>query len=190
MCCAARDTEQMKSLLTIMFTLCLVAGCGEERAVSPSDKMERFLKHVRKQKIKNETRWSLTYHDPEIDADMTVSKFMLGDASISVDQLRKEWPEWTQAERLDFANNVGFADASHLPDFIRLIMADGDMLVWSAIALNIVNSLPPDEALPFLLDRLRDAPFGEGANFVQALAAMKTPDALEAIQDRLVQCPR
>ncbi len=135
-----------------------------------------------------ETRWSRYYENKQRKQGLVESKFMDGSASITLAQLEAEWATWDESERLDFCQSVCCVDATVLSGLLRYIMAHGDFVSWSACALSIAACLPADESVPFLTKACNEAPAGKAANFYQALAHTKAPEArpiLNAALDRL-----
>ena len=157
-----------------------------------------------KMKLVSETRWHREYALPEPGHFCRESKFFDGSASITLEELEREWPNWSEAERIDFCWSVGqalptgdgcgkkFQGAqtgkdvfSRLPDMLRFIMRQGNHRTWSAVALDIVRLLPKEESIPFLIMACRKCAMGEGGNLLQALAISGSPDARPMIRDCL-----
>ena len=104
-----------------------------------------------KMKLTSETRWHRSYELEEPKTFHHESRFADGSAHITMEELAREWPAWSDREKSDFAQEVGLATFPHLPDVLRFIMANGDEQTWSSIALDILHFLPRDESIPFQL---------------------------------------
>src|SRR6058998_1960129 len=115
-------------------------------------------------KLSRETRWHREYALEEPKAFYMESKFADGSASITLAELEREWPTWSDWERIDFCQEVGSATFAHLPDILRFVMQHGKMEHWSAIATYVVAHIPADEAILFLLETSSRCELGHAAN--------------------------
>jgi len=114
------------------------------------------------------------------------SRFMDGSATMSFEQLKSEWPKWTETERLDFCgSSCWLYQQSDFPEMLRFIVKDAGCDEMSAIALSISGHLPQDEAYQILFRALRLAPVGRACNFSQAIAHTKHPEAEATIRHHL-----
>lgn len=113
------------------------------------------------------------------------SKFADGSAYITLEDLAREWPAWSEWERTDFCQQVGHATIPHLPDILRFVMRNGDLDTWSGVASNLGHHLPADEVIPFLIEACRRSPMGEGTNLLQALARSGASVAHEVLRNHL-----
>jgi hypothetical protein len=143
------------------------------------------LPDKRKMRLVRETRWHREYALEEPDHYFVESKFADGSAYVTLEDLAREWPAWSDWERTDFCQEVGHATFPHLPDILRFVMRNGDLKTWSGLALNLVHHLPADEVIPFLIEVCTQCPAGEGTNLLQALARSGAPEAHEILRSHL-----
>lgn len=129
----------------------------------------------------NETRWSRHYSMEELQTKLFESKFADGSATISLEELTREWPGWSNNERMDFCQAVTQARFEHLPEILRFIMVEGNYEAWSAIANSVVKLLPAEVSVPFICNACLKAPVGKGAKFFQALAVSRAPEAIPTL---------
>ena len=59
-----------------------------------------------KMKLVRETRWHREYALEEPNHLFQESKFADGSASVTLEELEKEWPTWSEWERIDFRGRV------------------------------------------------------------------------------------
>jgi hypothetical protein len=107
-----------------------------------------------------------------------VSHFSDGDATITLDELRRDWHNWPALERIDFCQS--FCNSARVPervDILRFIVAHGEHDSWSAIALSVAQELPLEESLPVLRLWCQTCEVGCGANYYQAVALTGDPEA-------------
>lgn len=115
-----------------------------------------------------------------------ISRFMDRSASITLDQLRQEWPAWSSTQRLEFCNaSAWLNEQSDFADILRFIMEHGSPSNWSAIALSVAAKLPCDDAYDLLLRALDSVELSRACNFVQALAYTKHPAAQTRLRTHL-----
>ncbi len=134
-----------------------------------------------------ETRWHREYAMEEPKSFYHESKFADGSAVITLDELERESPTWSDWERVDFCQEVGFNTSPELPNILRFVMKNGERDHWSAIAMNVVAVIPPDEAIPFLFEAYSRCEIGEASNILQALAKSGAPEAHKIHRDYLRQ---
>jgi len=134
-----------------------------------------------------ETRFTRQYQVPESEMGTAkfgawdISRFMDGSASMTAEQLRREWPTWTEWERVEFCqSSVWLHKQIDYPEMLRFIMQHGAPRNWSATAGSIAVTLPAEEAFRFLEGALGASEVGNCSNIIQAIAITKHPDA-EAI---------
>lgn len=132
-----------------------------------------------------ETRWSRHYKDDDLQLRVCESKFADGSASITADELAKEWSHWDRKDQVDFCQSVIQAKFVHLPDILRFIMKNGDWETWSAIATSVVRNLPKEEALPFIEEACRVCPVGKGELLFQALAFHRSREVVPTLRECL-----
>ncbi len=132
----------------------------------------------------DESRWSREYRSADGRRRRSESRFLDGTATVTLSELEAEWPRWNQHERLDFCNAFSRGhDASDCADILRFLMKNGDHIIWSTIANKVAMTLPQSETVPFLKLCWLNGTIGHCANYLQALALTKTPDALNVLRD-------
>jgi hypothetical protein len=138
-----------------------------------------------KMKLVRETRWHREYELDEPNHLFQESKFADGSASITLEQLEREWPTWSAWERIDFCYELSPPGCACMPEVLRFVMQYGDYETWSGIAADIVHHLPREEAVPFLLRVCRNCPPEDASNLSQALAKIGAPEAVSIIRSHL-----
>ena len=132
-----------------------------------------------------EGRFLRQYYSEEKRHASVVSKFEDGSASITLDELRGQWPTWAESEKREFLNaSQGLQGQGDYPDILRFLMDRGGFEVWSALALQAAGWLPRDEAFG-LLARALAAVESHSANITQGIAATRHPDALGLLDAHL-----
>jgi hypothetical protein len=107
-----------------------------------------------RQPLDKETRFSRRYYSPDRKMGNQVSRFMDGSASISFDELRREWPAWAEAERMDFCGASAWLEGqSDFPDILRFIMQHSGPDEWLTIAMSVSRQLPANEAFDLCFAR-------------------------------------
>jgi hypothetical protein len=139
-----------------------------------------------------ETRFTRDYRTPETEMKTAkyggyiISRFMDGSASMTAEQLRREWPTWKEWERVDFCqSSVWLNKQIDYPEMLRFIMQHGAPDNWSATANSIAANLPAEEAFLFLEGALSASEIGKGSNIIQGIATTKHPDAMGILRKRL-----
>ncbi|HWY77494.1 MAG TPA: hypothetical protein VN281_17885 [Verrucomicrobiae bacterium] len=134
-----------------------------------------------------ETPFTRAYYSREPKKEgCEISRFMDGSASITLAELQRGWPIWTEEKRADFCQSCSWLyKQADFPDMLRFIMARGGLPEWSAIAGEVATYLPCEEAYPFLLDPLRTGSVKDCINIVQAIASTKHPEAEETLRKHL-----
>jgi hypothetical protein len=128
--------------------------------------------------LSRERRFSRSYYSKEHKMGSEVSRFMDGSASITASELQREWPAWTEDQRLDFCQFCCWLDEqADFPDMLRFIMQHGGPEDWSGIAMSVASRLPRDEGFALLLEALRATDIGHCSNVTQAIALTKHPEA-------------
>lgn len=122
-----------------------------------------------------------------------ISRFMDGSATITLDELKSEWPTWNDSLRREFTSNCKWLhEHSEYPEMLRFMMGHCGFPEIQDIALSISSYLPQQEAFTFLADTLKRIPLRDSANISQALAQTKHPNAIETLRrhlDRLWSAP-
>lgn len=132
-----------------------------------------------------ETRFCRTYSSPDKKRATTISRFMDGSASISAQELKKEWPNWPYPMRSVFCTNCGWLHKQE--DYAEImwhILNDADPDLISASSSKIATCLK-QESYPVLLTYLHQSLPGDGSNLVQALMETGHPAAEPTIRRRL-----
>jgi hypothetical protein len=139
--------------------------------------------------LKRETAWSRHFYDPDTRGSYAISRFSDGSASITLAELVSGWSGWSEADRVDFAQNCSWLRGqADFPDMLRFLIDAGDPLVWSSLASSVASVLSTDEAFTLLSRALDQTPLQERANLIQALGSTRHPDArrkVEAVLDEL-----
>jgi hypothetical protein len=137
--------------------------------------------------LQRETRFTRIFALPgNIQAEHHYSRFMDGSASITFEQLKEQWPEWTEGERSDFCQACCWLnEQSDFGDILRFIMRNGALSEQSGIALSVAGQLPQDEAFGLLVSASHAAEIGESSNFAQAISHTKHPKAEVTLREHL-----
>ena len=128
--------------------------------------------------LKRETRFTRIFSQADEKHEHHISRFMDGSASITASELQREWPAWTDNERMDFCQSCCWLQGqSDFPEMLRFIMQHAGPDVWSGVAMSVATELPREEAFDILLRALRTLDLGHTSNITQAIALTKHPDA-------------
>src|SRR5688572_19601313 len=138
-----------------------------------------------KLKLRRETHWYRVYDMEAPDHSFHESKFRDGSATITLAELKKEWPTWSDWERTDFCQEVCEPGCRDMPEVLQFVMAQGEPRHWAAIALKVVYHLPADETIPFLLNACEKSDPEHLSNIMQALAKSGAPEAHNVLRDHL-----
>jgi hypothetical protein len=129
-------------------------------------------------KLIAETRWSRVYRAGEYGRYIQ-SRFDDGTATVTLDELRRDWHSWPELERVDFCQSFSlWGDA--VPDrdnILRFLVASGDHRTWPSIAQAVARELPAEESIPTLRRWCETCGVGRGANYYQAVALSSPPEA-------------
>lgn len=159
------------------------------RKRKPKDDYADYLATM---KIVRETPWSREYRGKDDKTAFIVSRFRDGSCSITLDELRRKWPDWPLSEKVDFSQSFNHFQGEGRADIFRFLMKQSEHDVWSAIAGVVAITLPVGEVLPFLRNCCETCEVGRGSNYFQALWFAKSPDALGILQtslDRIWKSP-
>ncbi len=130
------------------------------------------------------TEWSYSYKHGPKSYGMT-SKFMLDkDLTVSADLIRRQWPQWSQRQRLDFSFNwmckQNWTDED--TQILEIIMADGDDQIWENCAQVFLKHPDRERIVHFLIDRVMHYPMqGEPLNYFQVLGMSRDLRAVPAM---------
>ena len=135
--------------------------------------------------VVRETDWSYSFKcGPK--SYCRISKFMVEkDFEVSGTDIRHQWPQWDQGQRMDFASNWQAKSAWTDDDteILEIIMADGDDNVWQSCTQAFLKHPDRNRAVSFLVDRvLRYALKHEPLNYFQVLGMAKDMRAVSAIR--------
>ena len=132
-----------------------------------------------------ESRWYHTAVDPSGTITLR-SVFADGSQTITVDQLNKEWPNWSHGDRIDFS--ASFSDSAvrinNADEILRFLLANGDSQTNSNIAINVAEMLPAYEAFALLSEWCTTCEVGNRASYFHAIGYVDD----ERKQEVLGQC--
>jgi len=128
-----------------------------------------------------ETEWSRTFSKRDGSGMYFHSKFIDGEASITLSELAKRWPAWTEIERHDFCSAFSCGEWPESAEIFRFLSSDESEIIRSTIALRFAMSLDADEAYPILRAWASEVKIGSRGNYIQAIAVTEHPKALEAL---------
>jgi hypothetical protein len=104
----------------------------------------------------NRTEWSYTFErGPE--SDISISRFMAEKGfEVSAAEIREQWPQWDQCQRIDFAFNWHTKGTwtDNDTEILEIIMADGDDDVWQRCTQAFLKHPDRNRAVSFLVDRV------------------------------------
>jgi hypothetical protein len=104
----------------------------------------------------NRTEWSYTFErGPE--SDISISRFMAEKGfEVSAAEIREQWPQWDQCQRIDFAFNWHTKGTwtDNDTEILEIIMADGDDDVWQRCTEAFLKHPDRNRAVSFLVDRV------------------------------------
>jgi len=174
----------MKISIIIFSCIVIFNGINCEGLQNGKRITRQIKRYYNKFDVIEETRWHKTFKESE-KVQAIVSKFMLGEASIIIEELKAEWDNWSQDEKLDFSMNIYAAPEDQLTEVYIFLARNGSLSVKSVIALPMINYLPRGKCEKLLIKWCKEAPLGDGVNFFQALASMDSEAAEEIITMRL-----
>src|SRR5438552_3923396 len=120
--------------------------------------------------LRRQRRFSRSYHSEEHKLGSEISRFMDGSASITASELQREWPTWTENQRMDFCQSCCWLhEQSDFAEMLRFIMEHAGTREWSAVALSVSLHLPRHEAFDILVRALRTLDIGSTSNIAQAI---------------------
>jgi hypothetical protein len=129
-----------------------------------------------------QTRWTWGFARPGARRPgIFQSRFMDGTASITLDELRRDWGEWPERERLDFCQSYRSGQECD-PDILRFLIANGDHATWPCIAFRVARDLLVEESVPALREWCESCEARRGANYYQAIAHTGDPEAHDILR--------
>ena len=132
--------------------------------------------------VSRETQWSREYKNKDGGDCFLDSRFRDGSASITLVQLKHDWTDWQDHEKIDFAQSFVHYRGRHRTKILRFLIVNGDHNVWSAIAASVAISLSAEESVPFLSGCSETCDIGRGANYFQALSLTGSPEAVNVLR--------
>lgn len=70
---------------------------------------------------------------------------------------------------------------------LRFIIANGNDCVWQTIATAVASTLPTDEAVAFLCDRIENSEIGKRANYFQGCWITRSTNTIPILKNALDQ---
>ncbi len=135
-----------------------------------------------------ERRWTRSYAAKDRKMWHEVSRFMDGSAAITFPEFAREWPSWSERERLDFCGACSWLhEQADFPDILRYIMQHGGPDDWSAIANSVGTHLPQSEAFDLLTRALHSTDLERACNVSQGISLTKHPDAERVLRAHLAE---
>ena len=128
---------------------------------------DEFAEMLQGTRLVRETRWSREYQHADGSNALLDSRFRDGSATIGYRQLAREWDSWSDREKLDFCQSFAHYCGSGFAKMLRFIIANGNDFVWQTIATPVALTLPTEEAVAFLCDRIENSEIGRRANYFQ-----------------------
>jgi hypothetical protein len=131
------------------------------------------------------TEWSYSFKcGPK--SYSSISRFLAEkDCEVSAAEVRQQWPQWDQRQRMDFASNWHAKSTWNDNDteILEIIMADGDDDVWQSCAQAFLKHPDRNWAVSFLVDRVLHYTLNhEPLNYFQVLGMAKDTRAIAAIR--------
>lgn len=136
--------------------------------------------------LHRERRFSRYYYLEEHKNGAEISRFMDGTANITAAELQRDWDGWPEDVRWDFCQSCAWLRGqSDFHEMLRFVMQHGGWYEWCAVALSVASELPREEAYTVLVQALDQTEIGQTANFTQAIAATKHPEAEATLRRNL-----
>jgi len=122
-----------------------------------------------------ESRFLRHYFSEENRRASVVSKFEDGSATMTLAELREQWPTWSAGEKHEFINAChGLHRQGDYPDILRYLMRQDDPHAWSALAGQVGGWLPQEEAFELLTHALKSVE-SHSANITQGISITRHP---------------
>ncbi len=139
--------------------------------------------------LSRETKFTRVYCSPaHPKREHHISRFMDGSASMTLSELKAQWPHWTPRERGEFCSDSSWLhEQADYCEMLRFIVQHAGPNEWSAVALAVGCYLPQAEAFDMLLVALSAAKIGNSSNIAQAIAKTKHPAAEATLRNHLCQ---
>ena len=137
--------------------------------------------------LSRETRWNRAFTSTNGKKQLRRSRFQDGSATITFSQLATEWGSWTEDERKDFCNAIGWLAGEDRDAIFRFLIKNTDFRLLHNNALTLARYLPTSESVPWLVQCIEHCAAGEAIAYIQALAWIKAPDAINFFHGRLAK---
>jgi hypothetical protein len=138
--------------------------------------------------FRREHRFSRSYRSDDPKMGCQISRFMDGSASMSAEELKREWASWDEAIRADFCNSYAWLRGQpDFPEMLRFILQQGTPIDWANVALSVASELPRDEAFGLLVKALCHTTTFQTSNLTQAIAKTRHPDAETTLRNHLTK---
>jgi hypothetical protein len=148
---------------------------------------DEFAEVLQGTRLVRETRWSREYEYPDGSNALLDSRFRDGSATIGYRQLVREWGSWRDDEKLDFCQSFAHYRGRGCATMLRFIIANGNDFVWQTIAIPVALTLPTNEAVAFLCDRIENSEIGKRANYFQGCWITRSNDTVPILKNALNQ---
>lgn len=148
---------------------------------------DEFAELLQGTQLVRETRWSREYHYADGTLALHDSRFRDGSATISHRQLSQEWGTWPDQEKLDFCKSFAHYRGRELAEMLRFLVANGNDLIWQTIAISVAMTLPANEAVSFLRDRIDKSESGTRANYFQGCWLTRSNATTPILREALAQ---
>jgi hypothetical protein len=130
------------------------------------------------------TEWSYSFKcGPK--SYSSISRFMAEKGfEVSATEIREQWPQWDQRQRMDFAFNWHAKGTwtDNDTEILEIIMADGDDDVWQSCTQAFLKHPDRNRAVSFLVERVLHYTLNhEPLNYFQVLGMAKDTSAVAAI---------
>jgi hypothetical protein len=129
--------------------------------------------------LRTETRFCRDYLSQEHRIGTRVSRLTDGSASITMEELEKEWDNWSAVERQDLLFALVDCDrTAAFPGMVRFMAARAEPTDWCNLAWLVADILPQNESFRILVDWLAAVKDdGAAGNIEQAIAMTGHPRA-------------
>ena len=131
--------------------------------------------------LEREGRFMRHYSTEDGKQGAAISKFSDGTATITHEELQREWFGWSARDRGQFCGASSWlVHQADFPDMLRFIMQHGEPEHWSGIAIQVATCLPQEEAYQTLVNALHKLERNT-ANISQGISLTKHPRAREEL---------
>jgi hypothetical protein len=143
---------------------------------------------MNEENIQSETRWFRVRRSR--NSVQYESKFLTGEASISLKELEAEWLIWSPNEKLEFVRAFSVKPKLSLDDerITRILLQDSDERVLSVCASLAARHSDKAFAVDFLARELLRNSTEPRANFIQRLRELGGTKPIAALQEFYERC--